>query len=268
MQAKSFGAVPKTPERLKSDAALLAVTLRLKDVAGSPFGQAYTDKLKDAVSAVAAAVPCPKEKPPALECMRAFDTAFTAAFAGCLQNCVPGRQPSDDDVEAMKQVDGKFREFVLDGGEHVTSEITFRNQPPTHFAFGAATGVVLAGSPNKPRVKLNDEGVVVADPLGRLLTMIALNWSPRGYDADAFQPSNAERYRLFAGAVITPDVGVGGGVSVLLVRGLALNLGAGAVFSRAVETEEEIGKPPANSSDPFALGIAPIVFVGASFNFP
>lgn len=263
VQARSVAYVPKTLDRLRTDVDLLAATARLKDAAGYPCAQAHADRLKDTVMTVADQGACRTDSAPPVNCMREFDTAFNAAFAASQKLCTT---PSDDETRTMKAVDGKFRDFVLNGADQVTSDITFRNQPLTHFSLAAVTGLALKGSMNKPRVKLDDQGVVVADPLGRVLTMIAFNWSPRGYDTELFEPSTDERYRVFAGAIITPDFGVGGGLSVLLVRGLAVNVGGGVVFGRAVESEEEIGKPPANAKDPFVLGRAPVLFVGASFN--
>lgn len=265
IQTKSLAVVPKTPERLKADVDLLAATLRLKDAAGSPCAQDYADQLAKLVITVAAGQACQADTPPAVDCMREFDSAFVKAFTTAQSAC---RNPSSDDTRTMKAVDKEFREFVLTGADQVTADVTFRNKPLAHLSFAAVSAFAFAGEVKKPRVKLNDNGDIVADPLGRLLTMIALNWSPRGYDADLLEPSNHERYRFFGGAIITPDFGVGGGGSLLLVRGLAINAGIGVVFSRAVQNADDIGKPPApeKAADPFVLGTTRVLFVGASFN--
>jgi hypothetical protein len=126
---------------------------------------------------------------------------------------------------------------------------------------------VAHASINKNRVKVNDNGNLVADPLSRLLTMVVLNWSPGGYDADAPTPQASERFRLLAAGIITPDPGIAVGGSILLVRGLALTGGYGLIFTRGLGPDDEIGKPPTNTRDPLDFARAKVWFAGVSYNF-
>jgi hypothetical protein len=75
-----------------------------------------------------------------------------------------------------------------------------------------------------------------------------------------------ERFRLFLGAALTPDFGVAGGVNVMLIRGLGLCVGAGALFGKGAEPGD-IGKPPAEPKDPYRLATATAVFAGITYNY-
>lgn len=264
VQAKSTAHLPMIVERFKEAAASLASALRFTDVALSEPARRYAALL--ATAAASAADACATGRLAARACLEAFDTAFGAEYRRCEQTCGPdGTRPGDTDLNVIRTVDAKFRELVANGPERVEADVSFRNRPLTYFSFGAGTGVVLDPKMRKVRAKLEGDQVV-ADPLGRELTMILMNWSPTGYDADTISPTWSERLRFFWSAILTPDFGVGFGGSFLLVRGLALNGGVGWLFTRAVSNEDLVGKPPANRGDPFELGGARVWVVGATFN--
>jgi hypothetical protein len=73
--------------------------------------------------------------------------------------------------------------------------------------------------------------------------------------------------RAFIGAVLTPDFGISGGFSWLPVRGFALNGGIALLFPKTLAEGNVIGQEPNNTKDPFGLGTATAVFVGAAYNF-
>ena len=119
---------------------------------------------------------------------------------------------------------------------------------------------------SKPRVKLDDAGTLVADPLNRVMTMAFVNWSPRGYDAESTRVSKAERTRLFFGAALTPDFGTVIGANVLIARGIGITVGVAMLFGKGA-TKEEIGAPPANSQDAYRLTVSSALFTGISYNY-
>jgi hypothetical protein len=142
---------------------------------------------------------------------------------------------SAEEAKAILAIDAKLRKFVADLQPlTLDARLTFHNRPAARVTLGVGTGVVLWGASNKARVKLSD-GKLVSDPLPRQLTMVVANVSFKGYDPVALPVSPAERYRAFAGAILSPDFGVGGGITVLLARGLAVNFGGCVLFSRAAE---------------------------------
>ena len=88
------------------------------------------------------------------------------------------------------------------------------------------------------RVKVGNDGKLVADPLARQMTLVVVNFAPKGYDPEHRPMSVAERVRRFAGVVATPDFGIGGGVSVGIWRGVGVNLGAAVLFVPSLSGSE------------------------------
>jgi hypothetical protein len=130
------------------------------------------------------------------------------------------------------------------------------------------TAFAIHGSvPNTTRVKLNDDGNVVADPLSRQINLVVVNIGFRPYNADAFHPTPAERFQWFVGAVVTPDFGVGAGVSAHLVRGLSVNFGGAVMGVRGLRDGDMLGAAPKHPENAFRLTRAQVVFVGVGYNF-
>jgi hypothetical protein len=275
VSVKSLASVPKTKERFQVDLSRFRVELQLDGHTDNRFAARYADLVVERLPKVAAGSMCTLADASSVECVTALDNVLTDTLAECTKASAPapaqapcaGASPMAADVEALTVVHTKVRAFVKAlTPESVEATFSFYNRPRTRLSFGGVTGVALNATLNKPRAKL-DEGKLVADPLGRLLTMAVINWTPWGYDADAFDPTAGEYVRLFGGAIVTPDFGVGGGVSVLIVRGVAFNIGGGWVFSKAVADDALFGSDPTDARKPFELGTAKIFFIGASFNF-
>jgi hypothetical protein len=148
----------------------------------------------------------------------------------------------------------------------VQSDVTLKNRPLGRFSFGLMEAVALWAKLDDPRVKLTDDGTLVADTLPRLLTAVTFNGAFRGYDEDALTATPPEQWRWFGGAAIAPDFGAVGGISYMPVRGLAFNVGAGLLFTKSADAAD-IGAAPKDARDPFRLGVARVVFVGASYVF-
>jgi hypothetical protein len=109
-------------------------------------------------------------------------------------------------------------------------------------------------------------GILVADPLGRVLTLALVNWSPAGYDDRDPHIEPAERIRPFLGAVLTPDFGPAAGVNVLIVRGLGVAVGGALLFGKGADATE-IGHQPSSPEDPYKLALARAAFVGLTYNW-
>jgi hypothetical protein len=268
VSVKSQAQIPATSERVKNAVEVIVANLALKDLDRSQWARQYAYRM--AQQTVDTAAVCASTALTSESCLRRFDSDLTKVFDDCVTgaSCMPGTKPDEEDEAAFKKVDDTIRNFVASGVvSTVTSDSAFANTPLTHFGFGLTTGLLLTGSSSKARVKLDEKGNLIADPLARQLSMIIVNWSPIGYRTSTPSPSSTERTRLFFGAVITPDFGIGGGASVLLVRGLAVNIGAGLLFSRGVANADALGAPPEDPTRPFELSYTPFTFVGASFNF-
>lgn len=200
------------------------------------------------------------------DCLDRFDARLRQEFDA--QKNVAGCS-AEAELKAMTAVDTSFRTFIAGNlAREVKGETTVANTPLQHFSFGLMEAVAVKAKVHDPRVKLDDDGNLKADPMPRLLTVVTFNGSFKGYDASSIRPSAAEQWRWFAGGIITPDFGFAGGLSYLPVRGLAVNAGVGVLFIKSPgDAADEIGSPPKSATDPFGLGKATVLFFGASYNF-
>ncbi len=272
VKTKSYAQVPVAIEEWEAQVRKLGEGLRFNTVVRSEWARAYVDRLAGTGTTEGLAVTtarsteCTDPNAGPSACLARFDAALGQAYSDCLKSCLSG-MPTADDIKAIQTVDTKFREAISAGPQRIESASEYRNRPLTHFAFGIGTAVMARPSLSKTRVKLNDAGNVVADPLRRQLSMVLLHWSPGGYDDDAPRIQGGERVRPFVAGFVTPDFGLGAGASVLLVRGLGVIGGVGLLFTRALGPKDALGMPPGDPTRPFAVGVARTGFVGICLNF-
>lgn len=201
------------------------------------------------------------------KCTQQIDAAMVASYNGAIDGTLDGCALKKADIDAIQDVDQKFRTLIKTGSALTAdADLTFHNRPLTKWSLDAGSGVMAGATLNRPRVDLDKSGNIVADPLTRVMTLAFVNWSPAGYDETAPALQGSERFRLFFGAALTPDFGVVGGVNVMLIRGLGLCLGGGALFGKGAD-ETAIGKPPAVPTDPYQLATAYVWFAGITFNY-
>jgi hypothetical protein len=188
-----------------------------------------------------------------------FKTAYDTAIGGCL---------NEPELKEFNAVDASYRQLVTGfGAARVAGTFDLKNSPRRLASLGIMTGYAFGGSVKEgPRVKL-DAGKFVADPLPRRLSLVVVNMGFRRYNAEAFHPTKAERYRWFAGAIVTPDFGVAVGASALLVRGLSANAGIGVLGVRRMHEGGVLGQAPTNGEDPLRMGHANVAFLGVGYNF-
>lgn len=197
-------------------------------------------------------------------CLAAFDGALRSGLTTLHDGA---RCSTDAETKAMAAVDEQFRTLLTSGvSREVTTEITVANTPRQRVSFGLVEAVAFAAKLQDPRVKLTGNGTVQADPLPRLLTIVTVNTSFRGYDASAITASPQEKVRWFAGAVVLPDFGVAAGLSFLPIRGVSVNGGIAGLFVKSAAANA-IGSQPKDATDPFRLGTAWAAFLGVGYNF-
>ena len=243
----------------------LATTLSFNDVPHAKCARNLATALAAELPAVTQAAVCSAATADPLQCLRAFDTVLGANFDGAVKACEGGK-PAAEERRAVERVDADFRELVNEGtSTSAELDVTFKNRPLSHFAFGAGSGVMPRASLTRSRVTTRN-GVLVADPLDRVMTTAFVNWSLAGYDAEDPRISAAERFRPFFGAALTPDFGPAVGLNVLLVRGIGVTAGGALLFGTGADTDE-IGKAPSKPDDPYKLSIARAVFVGISYSY-
>jgi hypothetical protein len=261
MQARDLATV----EEFTGAVGRLGAALIFDGAGRSTPARAQVTKLVDELPVVAAdkCAASGSTAPAPVPCRGALDAEIKAAYDAAMAT-----KPSTADADAIELVDQRFRELVVNAlSVSAELDVTFKNRPLTHFAFGAGAAVMAYASVSRVRTKLDDDnGLLVSDPLPRVMTMAFVNWSPRGYDAASPSLRASERFRAFFGAALTPDFGVVGGINVLLQRGIGIVGGVGVLFGKGAEAEE-VGKPPAASEDPFKLAVGRTVFVGISYNY-
>ena len=253
-----------TVEEFTDAVGRLGTTLLFNGAGRSNPARAQINRLVNDLPVVASAncAAAGSASPSPVACRAALDTLIKSAYDTAMAG-----SPSGPDTKAIEEVDHQFRALALDAlSTNAELEMTFKNRPLTHVAFGAGAAVMGYARVNRVRAKVDDSGSLVSDPLPRVVTMAFVNWSPGGYDEASLAVSRNERVRAFVGAALTPDFGIVGGVNVLLQRGIGILGGVGLLFGKGAEADE-IGKPPAATEDPFKLAIGRTAFVGISYNY-
>ncbi len=106
----------------------------------------------------------------------------------------------------------------------VAIKAAYNNTPKTRLEFTALAAGVIGPYHGHQRMKL-DNGRYASDPAPHAMTMAAMAIHPVAYNGSLPGPSQAERWSILLGGVLTPAAGVGAGVSFTIVRGFAVNAG-------------------------------------------
>lgn len=251
--------VAASADRLKGGAKDLARELRLIGARHSAPARTLAARLAAIVDASAATCVAPD-----FDCLENLDKRFADEFAALRPQ---GGAHSEDDLEAMRLVDTKFRALVdTQDAKELSGSAVIKNAPLTKLSFGLMTALSFGRTFDKPRAKV-DDGVLADDPLDRQVNMVVLNSAFRAYDADMFAPTRAEMWRWYAGAVVSPAFGLGGGVSFLPLRGLGINFGYAVMWVSAPKGDDSIGGKPSDPDDPLGLSPAGTWLFGLSYNF-
>jgi hypothetical protein len=245
---------------IERSARNLAASLKFTQAPFSPCAQTLADRLQQILAN--RKEEC-AEKPE--ECGEMVAADFRMAYESA--QCRTPEAEAKVDRAALNAVDEAFRKLVagLDSKD-VNAKLSLKNVPLARFSFGVMTGYLAWAGTKSARAKI-DDGTIVADPLNRQIAMVVVNGGFKAYDSTRFSPGTWERHRWFAGVVITPDIGVGGGYSMLIVRGLAVNVGVAIVASPSPAEGESFDAAPVNPKDPLRPTAAGGLFFGASYNF-
>jgi hypothetical protein len=257
---------PPTATTVIEGAKTLGDSLRLMDARYSPCAVGLSDAMVKVVDGGKITCASSAANQGGAACLMQLDTKLKQAYDDALKSC----GTAESDLQALRLVDGKFREYLSNISDTKTPGKTdLKNAPLERYSFGVVTGLLFGSSSTRTRVTVNDDGIVVADPLKRVLAMVVVNGSFFKFDPTAHRVTRQERHRWFAGAVVAPSFGVGAGYSYLFVRGLAFNAGVVAIGITGAEDGQELGQPvnPEDLEDPYRLGVTYGWFLGASFNF-
>jgi hypothetical protein len=256
---------PTSTAAFEARARQLASALIFTDIPRAACGRSLAATLAAELPPVTQTAVCSAGTADPLACVTAFDTVLSTRFDEAVGACEGGK-PSPDERAALGRVDAKFRELVNeDASTTAALDVKFKNRPLSRFGLGAGSGVIARASLTRPRVTTQD-GVLVADPLDRVMTTAFVNVSLSGYDAEDPHIAVVERFRPFFGAALTPDFGPALGINVLLARGIGIAAGGALLFGKGAE-RPDIGKVPPAPADPYNLSVARAVFVGISYNY-
>ena len=268
--------VPGSTASLRRASDDQARRLAARDARLSQCGQKLARADAAAVTAGLASQSCsvPADQPDGMTeaqvglCRASLLDALADAFSE-LSSCRDN--PDSPGPDPLLTVDKAFTDLVSSmketRGKPVPSKLA--NTPRTRYSFGFLTAAVI-GSPSYSdgtvRVKIGSNGSIIHDPLPTLMTMGVVNIHPRPYDSDSDRSTWAERVRLFAGVAITPDFGLGGGVGVMIIRGLSVNAGWANLFVKTPRAGFSVGQTPPPDSTGLSVGNAGVWFAGLTFS--
>jgi hypothetical protein len=287
---------PVPVEQFIRKATELGARLRFVDARNSLCGQQLVVLMLDSLERVSKGETCTGDKMSAEQCRGALDTVLDSNVAQIERTCgqaaieaaltkenesrPPGERLTGTQITAeantrltaqpkvLEQVDTELRKLIAaQEPERLTGEATFSNIPLTRWSFGVLASFALQASTSGPRVKVGNDGKLVADPLERQMTLFVVNFAPKGFDPDAKPMMLSERIRPFAGVVATPDFGLGAGVSVGIWKGVGFNIGGALLFVPSLRGGDQIGDVPSQPNDTFGAARATAWFIGASYNF-
>ena len=152
----------------------------------------------------------------------------------------------------------------------VTGEWKLKNAPLERWGLGVMTAIALQGGEDRVQI---DAGKIVADPLSGVLAIAAVDWHPVGYSPELVEPSWAERFKFWGGAVVVPDLGIVAGAAIMPfpVRGFTLDAGGGWLRMRELRpgyTLTGSSLPTTDAADQATRwAMKPILIVGIEYAF-
>jgi hypothetical protein len=201
-------------------------------------------------------------------CVQSAQEQFLAAY----RSQEPGCEGATDaetrrNLQALLRVDDGFRTYVSEiGATPLEATLQLENVPPARFSLGIVSAYFAPAATTVVRAKV-DQGVITPDPIRRQVSIIAVNGAFLPYDQGRPVPGWRERVRWFGGGVVTPEPGAAAGLSLLVVRGLAINIGAAVLAVRTPGPGETVGSAPQDHSAPLGVGAMYGGIAGLSYNF-
>jgi hypothetical protein len=116
---------------------------------------------------------------------------------------------------------------------------TYMLAPLQHLGIGAGVAAIVSEDLNT-RAKVEGDVDPATD---EVLTFIALNWHPWGFDDSWLTPTFAERFRLFIGPTLTPNIGICAGAGFAFFRGFAVQAGYGVLIANVLRAKPTLDNP-------------------------
>ncbi len=182
--------------------------------------------------------------------------------------------PKPEELKLAMDIEEKFLGLIAGTAEKdVEAETEYSNIPLAQCSFGLVSALPIRNDFSRNRVKVADIGVYANHPLKGPLMAAIVNYHPVKYNPQSPHLQAGERYRLFVGGVLSPELGVCAGVGVAILRGLSLNAGI-AYLGIPVKNDPAIVlidgltyEKPADPIHPFKTKWGNVFFVGFGYSF-
>lgn len=191
-------------------------------------------------------------------------TGKTLKTATCTDEIMPNVPERAAKNAAVTDVQDAFQALAAGSDpKRIEGDVTLHNTPRRLLSFGAIAGGMFAIHGDQAKV---DSGKITADPLSGGITLAAVNISLRRFDPTTVSATSPEKVRAFVGYVVTPEPGIGAGLSYLFFRGFSINAGAAQMLILTPKKKDDIGKD-VTGVHPLKHGWGRAMFVGFGFNF-
>lgn len=135
--------------------------------------------------------------------------------------CAPGQ------TEAMIAIEASYLSLV-DDDKSAVAEGSFTYDNITLRRYGLMmTAAAILRSTGDQRGAVEDGKLARKELQGEALTSLNVTWHPVAFDPTNSKLTAAERWKLFAGVVTTPELGVSAGIDLSIYKNFGLSLGYG-----------------------------------------
>jgi len=139
--------------------------------------------------------------------------------------------------------------------------------PLTYVEIGLGAAYIERTALNQAAKVDSSTNLVDATPT-TLLTYVAANWRPWGYDESVRKQDFRQDFRIVIGPALTPNPGlvVGFGYApVASLRPISVQVGFGVLLADVLRTGDSLGKPPHDPGHPTKRGALGVWFIGLGY---
>jgi len=130
-----------------------------------------------------------------------------------------------NETDAMVKLEERYEAAIMTlSSKRTAGTFAHDNIPLRRWNVGAAGGAIISGVGDR-RGAVADGKLQRKELRGEEFLSLNVLFHPRRYDPTDSSLSAAERWRLFAGIVTTPDLGLSGGVDVAIFKGFGVATG-------------------------------------------
>jgi len=249
--------------KIKSAARELAKKLNLRTAYQSDYGKNITCAICSSMNKV-------NENDDKMSMLKKFWDSVNMAYSSIIDNSTPKPEELKLAITIEEEFLGMIKESIP---KDVKAENECINIPPVRFSFSLMSARAIQNDFTRKRMKVADSGVYAADPLSGLIMAAILNYHPKKYDPQSSQMQKNEKYRLFVGGVLSPEIGICAGAGLAIIRGIALNGGVALLSIHTKNAPDNVlvdgleFEKPHNPIEPFKRKWGSVLFIGLGYSF-